>query len=269
MKKLKQVLSNKNTVTIIGLVLIVLVLYVFYNMRINQATNPIRVPYAKVDIPPRTKITKDMIDYMDIIPTAVRGDIYTNAETQIIEPIMYSNANCTIPAGSLFYTNLLIRERNLPDSYLVELEPKKDNMVPYNFDVNIKSTYGNSMRPGSEVDLYFRGKDAGGLTMVGLLYKKVRVLSVKDSSGRPVFDEESGEDRTPSQMILEVDNTAHLILRVAEKLKSSVEIILVPSGTKLEDVIVDKDAVEVSSEEIVEYIKSFSTLYVVEKSTAS
>ena len=36
MKKLKQILSNKNTVTLIGAILIVLVLYVFYNIRVNH-----------------------------------------------------------------------------------------------------------------------------------------------------------------------------------------------------------------------------------------
>ena len=65
MKKLKQVLSNKNTVTIIAAILIVLVLYFFYNWRVSQATSPIRVPYATQTIPPRTQITDDMIGYVE------------------------------------------------------------------------------------------------------------------------------------------------------------------------------------------------------------
>ena len=62
MKKLKQILSNKNTVTFIAAILIVLVLYFFYNWRINQATSPVRIPSAVQTIPPRTQITKDMIE---------------------------------------------------------------------------------------------------------------------------------------------------------------------------------------------------------------
>ena len=55
MKKLKQILSNKNTVTLIAAVLIVVVLYFFYNWRVSQATSPVRVPYAIQAIAPRTE----------------------------------------------------------------------------------------------------------------------------------------------------------------------------------------------------------------------
>ena len=89
MKKLNQILSNRNTVTFIGIILIVIVLYVFYNWRINSAISPLRVPYAIQEIGPRTKITNDMIGYMDITQTAIKGDVLTNANTQILG--MYTN----------------------------------------------------------------------------------------------------------------------------------------------------------------------------------
>ena len=43
---LKRALTNKNTVTILGVILAVIVLYVGYNWRVKSATNPISVPYA-------------------------------------------------------------------------------------------------------------------------------------------------------------------------------------------------------------------------------
>lgn len=256
MKKLKQILSNKNTVTLFGAVLIVLVLYAFYNIRLNQAISPIRVPYAIQEIPPRTKITNDMIGYLEITQNALKGDVYTNVKTQIIEKNMYTNANCTIPAGSLFYTKLLINETDLQNSYTSQIA---DGMLAYNFDVSMESTYGNSMYPGNEVDLYFRGIDSNGLIMVGKFYEKIKVLDVKDSSGRPVF-EGTTEVRTPSQMILEVDNECHLVLRAAEKL-SDVEIILVPYGTTLSsETDEEKNKVVLTHEEIKQYIESRATL---------
>ena len=76
MKKLKQILSNKNTVTLIGIILGVLVLYVFYNIKLNQAISPVRIPYALQTIGPRTEITSDMIGYLDITQSSQKKDKY-------------------------------------------------------------------------------------------------------------------------------------------------------------------------------------------------
>ena len=253
MKKLKQILSNKNTVTLIGAVLIVVVLYVFYNIRVNQATSPVKVPYAVQTIGPRTKITNDMIGYLEIPQSSIRGDIYTNVTTQIIEQNMYTNVNCTIPVGSLFYTNLLIREKDLPDSFLVKID---EGMVPYNFSVSMWSTYGNSMYPDNYVDIYFKGIGDDGLLMVGKLLENVKILAVKDSAGKHVF-ENTAEDRAPSQIIFQVPEDIHLLLRKAEYI-NNVEIILVPNKTSL---MLNDDTpaeINITSEAIKEYIESKS-----------
>ena len=228
MKKLKQILSNKNTVTVIAALLIVLVLYFFYNWRLNQATSPIKVPYANQTINPRTKITSDMISYVDIPSASIKGNVITNANDIINK---YTNVNASIPAGSLIYQSQIVRQEELPDSFLIDIE---EGYVPYNFDVDIKSTYGNSIYPGNYVDVYFKGIQDGKL-MVGRLLENVKVLAVKDSSGRHVF-ETNDSDRTPSQIIFAVTPEIHLLLRKAEYI-NGVEIILVPNNTslKLED----------------------------------
>ena len=115
MKKLKQILSNKNTVTLIGAVLIVVVLYIFYNIRVNQATSPVKIPYALQTIGPRTEITADMIGYLEITQTSMRGNVLTNANTQILG--MYTKVNSVVPAGSLFYKDVIIRKEELPDAF--------------------------------------------------------------------------------------------------------------------------------------------------------
>ena len=73
--KLKNLLANKNVVTILGVILIVVVLYAFYNWRVNEAINPIHVPYAKVTIGPRTEITPEMIEYVDIQQISIKGNV--------------------------------------------------------------------------------------------------------------------------------------------------------------------------------------------------
>ncbi len=254
MKKLKQILSNKNTVTFIAAILIVLVLYFFYNWRVNQATSPIRVPYAVQTIAPRTQVTKDMIGYIEIPQSAMKGDVLTNENTQILG--MYTNVNAMIPAGSLFYKNALIKQEALPDNFLEDEELKSQGMVAYNFKVDVQSTYGNSMYPGNYVDVYFKGEDQNGLLMIGKMVENVKILAVKDSSGRHVF-ESTEEDRTPSQIIFAVTTETHLLLRKAEYIKNA-EIILVPTNTALLEEEGDITASRVSSETIKEYINSQS-----------
>lgn len=259
MKKLKQILSNKNTVTFIAALLIVLVLYFFYNWRLNQATSPIKVPYANQTINPRTKITSDMISYVDIPSASIKGNVITNANDIINK---YTNVNASIPAGSLIYQSQIVRQEELPDSFLIDIE---EGYVPYNFDVDIKSTYGNSIYPGNYVDVYFKGIQDGKL-MVGRLLENVKVLAVKDSSGRHVF-ETNDSDRTPSQIIFAVTPEIHLLLRKAEYI-NGVEIILVPNNTslKLED-SEEEVAINVKSETIKNYIEERS-VYVDETITS-
>lgn len=248
MKKLKQILSNKNTVTFIAAILIVLVLYFFYNWRVNQATSPISVPYATQTIGPRTKITKDMIGYLEIPQASIKGNVLTNENTQILG--MYTNINSTIPQGSLFYSSLVVKEEELPDSFLIDIE---DGYVAYNFNVSTKTTYGNSMYPGNYVDVYFKGIGDDGLLMIGKLIENVKILAVKDSAGRHVF-ETTTEDRSPSQIIFAVTEDIHLLLRKAEYIKN-VEIILVPTNASLQ-VDSDEIAINVKSETIRDYIES-------------
>ena len=47
----KKFMQNKNTVTVVGVILAIVVLYVAYTMRIKSSINPISVPYASEQIP--------------------------------------------------------------------------------------------------------------------------------------------------------------------------------------------------------------------------
>lgn len=252
MKKLKQILSNKNTVTFIGAILIVLVLYFFYNWRVNSAISPIRVPYAIQAIGPRTKITNEMIGYMDINQSAIKGDVLTNVNTQIIG--MYTNVNCMIPSGSLFYSGTIVKEEELPDAFLLNL---KEGEVAYDFDVSMKTTYGNSMYPGNYVDVYFRYQDENGNKNIGKLVENVEILAVKDSSGRAVF-ETTTEERSPAQIIFGVDEDVHYLLRKAEYITNNSEndIILVPTNVSINLSEGEKAERKVTSETIRQYIES-------------
>ncbi len=242
--KLKNLLANKNVVTILGAILIVVILYVFYNWRVNQAINPISVPYAKVAIPPRTRITSDMIGYLDIQQAAMRGNVLTNADTQIIDH--YTNVNSKIPEGSLFYSDIVVKKEELADSFMLEIP---EGMVPYNFSVNVMTTYGNSIYPGNYVDMYFKGVKDDKIVL-GKLISNVKVLAVKDSSGNSVFE---ADNRTPSQIIFAVTEEMNTILRAAEYMKDA-ELILIPTNANIEGEDIKVDTI-ITSEEIKEFIE--------------
>lgn len=243
MKNFKQFLSNKNTVTFIGIILGVLVLYFFYTWRLNQETGLVSIPYANQQIGPRTKIEDSMISYYEVPQASIKGDVLT-VKAQIVGK--YTNINVTVPSQSMFYDIHLVDEKELPDSFIEELE---EGQVPYNYTVTVKSTYGNSMYPGNYVDIYFKGKD-GNTLMFGKLVENVKVLAVKDSSGNHVFE---SNDRTPNQIIFGVTNEIHHLLRAVEEI-SKAEIVLVPANVRpTEDG--EEIKINVTSTKIKEYIQ--------------
>ena len=224
--KIKKFLQNKNTVTLIGVALILAILYFGYNWRINKAITPVKVPYAKVTIQPRTKITEDMIGYIEVLPSMVNSDTIKNVQNIVGK---WSNYNTLIPAGSLFYNTTVITSAELPDSALVFIP---EGYTPFNLSVNTNTTYGNSIFPNNYIDIYLKALDADGKPIVGKLIENVKVLAVKDKNGRHVF-ENSEEERTPATIIFAVPEDIHLLLRQALALSNvksvSTELIPVPT----------------------------------------
>lgn len=191
MEKLKRFFTNKNTVTIIGLILIIAILYFVYNDRIKKATNPVRIPVAKETIQPKTKITDDMIEYISVPAVSVKKTTITNKNNIVGK---YSNYNTMIPEGSMFYTDTLITESELPDAAKLNL---KDGEYLNSLEVNMKSSQYNSIMPGTKVDIYMKAYNDDRVLMVGRLLSDVKVLAVKTSDGLNVF-EDSSEKRTPA-----------------------------------------------------------------------
>jgi hypothetical protein len=72
-----------------------------------------------------------------------------------------------------------------------------------------------------------------GVLMVGKLIENVKVLAVKDSQGRNVF-ENSDETRTPAYIIFGLESNLNILLRKASYLSSfSVELFPVPHGVTI------------------------------------
>lgn len=242
MRNLKKFFTNKNTVTILGVIAIVAILYFGYTYQINKQVKPTRVPVANTTIQPRTKITTEMIKYIEVPGNTLSSNVMLDSK-KITE--LYSNYNTVIPEGSMFYTDVLTTKEQMPDSAFVDVE---EGDIPYQFAVDMETTYGNSIFPGNQIDLYMKATNDKGEIMVGKFLENVKVLAVKDSEGQHVF-ENSAENRTPAYIIFGVKYDVNILLLKAKYL-SEVEVFPVPHGAW----VGTEGQIQVSSEELKNYI---------------
>lgn len=241
---IKRFFGNKNTVTILCVLAAVILLYFMYNYRINQQTRPVRVPYAKVEIQPRTLITEEMIGWYEIPQVAVSSNVVRIANDVVGK---YANFNTVIPAGSLFYKSTLVTWDEMPDSAWADIP---DGYTVVSLSVNTETTYGNSIFPGNYIDLYYATYDETGKLLLGKLIESIEVLAVKDGSGNHVF-ENSSQLKSPNSLIFSVPENLHLLLRKASYLSG--EIIPVPRNQSYSE---NPGATVVTSEYIQDFILS-------------
>lgn len=232
---LKKFFTNKNTVTVVGVLLAVIVLYVGYNMRVKQATNPISVAYAKQTISPGVQITEDMVGVTQVPPAMIKGNVITNVASVIGK---YTSVDSIIPEGSLFYGRSVVEKEQAKNSILLDY-PK--GYVLYNFPVDMESSYGNSIYPGNYIDIYLKAinkvddnqQATEDKIMVGKLLKNIKVLAVKDSNGEAVFSN-LDEQRTPSMIIFAVPEKYYILLKKASFLRTyDTTMIPVPTSESL------------------------------------
>lgn len=243
---LKKFFTNRNTVTVLGVMIILALLYWGYNTKIKNETKPARVPVATQTIQPRTLITDEMITYISIPGAALSNNVKRTANSIVG---MYTDVNTVIPAGSMFYSDVLITKDEIPDSAFTAV---KDGERPYALSVTTANTYGNSIFPGNVIDVFMKATDENGQIMVGRLLAQVEVLAVKDAAGNNVFENRE-ENRTPATLLYGVPQDVYILLKKAEYLKSfGVELFPVPYGgtSPIEgDLTVDR-------EELVQFIES-------------
>ncbi len=254
---LKKFMQNKNTVTVVGVILAIIVLYVAYTWRINKAVNPQVVPYAAEQINAGTQITESMIATREVPPSMISGDVLIN-KGDIIDK--YAAADTVIPEGSLFYRRSVVEKEQLPANIILDY-PK--GHVLYNLSVSTESTYGNSVYPGNYIDIYLKAvnkideSNPAALTadadkiMLGKLMSNIKVLAVKDSDGNPVF-QNIDENRKPAMIVFAVPEEYYILLKKAEYMRTyDTSLNLVPTNESLKDEPAD---LEISSDQLKEWI---------------
>lgn len=256
---IKKFLQNKNTVTVIGVILAIIVLYFAYTMRINSAINPVAVPYAAEQIKAGTQITESMISTRQVPPSMLEGDVILNVG-EIVDK--YAAADTVIPEGSLFYRRAVVEKEQLPGNIILDY-PK--NYVLYNLDVSTNSTYGNSVFPGNYIDIWLKavnkmseeqvnaGNREADKIMYGKLISNVQVLAVKDSNGQAVF-QNIDDNRTPAQVIFALPQEYFVLLKKASYMRTYDTVIeLVPTNEGNKD---EPGDLELSSEDLKEWINN-------------
>src|SRR5574344_148701 len=224
LNSLKRFFKNKNTVTILGVILVLVLLYWGYSSQIKTAVNPVTIPVAAETIPARTQITASMITNLQISSIAVTDNVYRSANAVVGK---YTNVNTIVPQGSMFFKEAVVDNGNFKDSIFDDLE---DNEIPYLFSVNMQTTYGNSIYPDKDIDIYMKALDENGKVIVGKLIEDVTVLAVRDTNGRDVF-EDTTETRVPAYLVFALSDEIHILMRKAEYITSnSIELFPVPHG---------------------------------------
>lgn len=238
---LKKFVGNKNTVTILGVIAGIIVLWAFYSYRVKQATTPIKIPYAKTVLNATDEITSDNIGYIEVNSKFLNGVEVLQNPQQIVGK--YVATGTSIPEGGLFYAAQVVDKDDLPNTLFDDL---KDGYTAYSLSVDNHSTFGNSIYPGDKIDLYLKATDDEGKIMYGLLIKSITVLGVRDSSGKNVF--KLGNTATPSELIFGVEDDMYELLKKAEYL-SGISLVPVIRGGQYTE-----EGAEVTT---LEYLKAF------------
>lgn len=258
--KIKKIFGNKNIVTALCFILIGIILIVGYNMRIKQATQPIKIPYALKTISPQTKITPDMVGTMTVARDAINKEfIYTNSKN-IVD--MYTNLESTIYEGSFFYKGSIVKLSELPTSVLFNVP---EGNTPLYLKVDMASSYYNSLVPNDYFDLYVKtietttdGKKVESqLILVGKLIDKIKILAVRTADGKNVFG--SDEAGIPAAVIFSVPEEQALLILKANYFTelsdiAEIKFEIVPRGTKYKTETGEEVTSNITSEDLEKYI---------------
>lgn len=251
MISIKRFLGNKNTVTILGVIIGIVVLYFGYNIRVKQAVEPQQIPYAKVEIASNTLITDSMIGMIKVSKSFV--DQTPNLITSKAQLIgKYVSYDTTVPEGGLFYKTEVMTEEQKPNYITVDLE---ECYTVYSLAVNMHTTYANSIMPGDYIDLFVSATNDDGQVIVTKFIESIKVRDVRDSDGISVFSSASKRGE-PAELIFSVPNKMFILLTKADNIRSnSIKIFPVPRNKEYTE---NHGETKITSTEMQEFIESKS-----------
>lgn len=254
---IKRFFQNKNTVTILVIVICLLILYFAYSTRIKVATEPQSVPYALRDLEPRTEITEDMVGIRYVPGSVITPNVITDTRSIIG---LYVSDDYQIPEDSLFYKDTILTWDALDKSPYDDIQ---DGNTIFSLRVDLDKTYGNSIFKGNYIDLYFKDRDSSGNILIGKFIESIQVTDVVDSNYISVFEKTQSE-AIPAFLLFEVPDEYYLLLTKTIKVFGNDCLIPVPrsaeyslnpketsiSSSWLKDYILSKTVNDLTLEEV-------------------
>ncbi len=223
---LKKFASNKNTITILGVLLGVVVLFLGYQWRVNQAISPVNVYYATRTIPQGETIVAEDIGVTQISSTILNNMGNVVKDQASIEGMMVS-FDSKIPMNSYFFQESLIAPSEMPDSLFSNIP---DGYTIFALSIDNMSSYGNSIFPNDTIDLYLHttADDNDGKVIYGKFIKSIQVLAVKDGSGNNVFRDRENVG-VPAVLLFSVPEDLYLLL--SKSIYVGMDIVPVPRNS--------------------------------------
>lgn len=244
--KIRNLLLNRNTVTILGVLAGVIALWIAYSITLDRAVKPQKVPVANKVLTAGTIITKDDIEYVEVNGDALRKSSVVTSSSQLIG--YYVKNDTSIAIGEMFYKDQVITKDKLIER---DLERVPENYKMYWLKSNNKTTYANSIYPGDKIDLWLLTK-VDGKWIYEEFIKNIEVLNVKDDKGQNVFDVTSG--REPAWLSFAVNTEMYTYLKKVEYL-ANMSIYPVPVNKNNQD---EEAKTEISNQELVKIIDSLA-----------
>lgn len=226
LNNLKKFIANKNTVTILGVLAGVIVLYVGYNYRVNKSVATIQVYYVKEAVESNTQLTEDMLGKVKV--NKKLSETYKNLVTNLSQikdsnnEFFFVNFDHSLTAGSLLCTDDLIAKSEKADQKLYK-NLKKDYKL-FMLDVDLDTTHGNSIAPGNAIDLYLQGKDEEGKVIFAPFMENLEVIDVVDTK----WSTTAGEEGISPKYIITVVSKENFELLTKATLVKSYDFELIP-----------------------------------------
>ena len=212
-------LSNKNTITILIVLIGVVAIYFVYDNQVKSTTDTIMVYYVKDNVPANTQLKEEQLDKVSVNKSLTKTykGLITNL-SQIMDgdgKYYYVNYDHALSAGQLLSKNDLIAASEKPANKMYGFDEGKK---PFEINVDLNLTQGNSIAPGNSVDLWIQGGNLEDEETIifNKFIENLEVIDVVDNNWLTTAGKDSQE---PKFLITAVDEEIWLLLNKAERLQ--------------------------------------------------
>lgn len=257
---MRKSLWKKRVLSLVTVLALITIIFTYTNFTINAEIDEKEVTVTKVDIPPRTQITEDMLETIVVPSRGVPTDTLTKKQDIIG---LYTVAGYGISKHSFIYKDKLVSQKQMPDAGIMNL---KENEVAFPLLVDLETSLGNSIIPDTHVDLYFKAliKETNETQAIyGKVASQIRVLAVKDADASNVFDPEGYQQGEKQDISNEQKKSLAKIYifavpqelnEIVNKAKLLGQIVPIATGKSYSE----SDEIEVEENEVIKFIQNSS-----------